>query len=335
MNKMQKREKVLAAVIVAFLVLLVGGFGLKAFLLAPLKKIDKETSVLRDKLAKLNNERKEYFANEDFLRSTAQKTFGLQIDQASARSGEILTSQILAAGLNEADFTRLPVGPRKLRGASEIGWSVAGRGNLPQMLNLLYMLENLPYLHRIENFVITPDDRPGKVRARFHFLTLVADAPPDLKWKELPLTNSLKNADRQLFALISDRDILRPYIKRTAPPQAPANPPATAPSKGPGPENFKLVSLSQWEGEPEALVLDIAAKKTTAYKPGDELAGGKLVAIDYRPLPLARFPELLSESRIILQIGAEYWAVERGQTLAEKRKLDSSLWPAPEGSNAK
>jgi hypothetical protein len=30
---------------------------------------------------------------------------------------------------------------------------------------------------------------------------------------------------------------------------------------------------------------------------------------------------LVSNSRVILKIGSEYWAIERGRTLAEKYKL--------------
>jgi hypothetical protein len=36
----------------------------------------------------------------------------------------------------------------------------------------------------------------------------------------------------------------------------------------------------------------------------------------------------MSHSRVVLKIDSEYWAVERGQTLAEKRKLDENQWPA-------
>jgi hypothetical protein len=64
-----------------------------------------------------------------------------------------------------------------------------------------------------------------------------------------------------------------------------------------------------------------------SLKPGDDLFGSEVVDVDYRPLPLPRNPELRSDSRIILQFQNEYWAVERGQTLAEKRKLDSNQWP--------
>ena len=47
-----------------------------------------------------------------------------------------------AAGLPEADFTRLPIGPQKLRGAQELGWNISGAGPFGQIINLLFLLEN-------------------------------------------------------------------------------------------------------------------------------------------------------------------------------------------------
>jgi hypothetical protein len=35
----------------------------------------------------------------------------------------------------------------------------------------------------------------------------------------------------------------------------------------------------------------------------------------------------LSESRVILKIGNEFWAIERGKTLADKHKLEPQQLP--------
>ena len=73
-------------------------------------------------------------------------------------------------------------------------------------------------------------------------------------------------------------------------------------------------------------MLDTAAQKTHRYKLGDQLAGGTVVCIDYRELPM---PDsfTLSESRVILKMGAEFWAIERGKTLADKHKLNAEQLP--------
>ena len=76
------------------------------------------------------------------------------------------------------------------------------------------------------------------------------------------------------------------------------------------------------------MVLDSNQNKTVNYKPGDDLAGGKIVMIDYRKMPFPKKPALLSQSRVILAIGEEYWAIERGNTLADRHKLATEQLPA-------
>jgi hypothetical protein len=91
---------------------------------------------------------------------------------------------------------------------------------------------------------------------------------------------------------------------------------------------LRVVSLSEWEGQPEVHIRDTANNKTLRYRPGEKLKdGAEIVAVDYRSLPSKRNPLLKSDSRVILKIGADYWAVERGETLADKRKLEQGQWP--------
>jgi hypothetical protein len=327
---MNRREKILIGAVggLAGVFLLI--YGLRVVFLAPLRDLDKRTALVREKIAKIQTDRRNYFAAEDRLKAITRTTFADTPDQASARSGEILTQQILAAGLAESDFTRLPVGPRKLRGASEIGWNIQGDGPLTNVVNLLFTLNHSPWLHRTENLTVTPGDAPGVVRVRFRYLTLVIEPAPEVERTNLVATLTLESPERHLLNNIVSRDLLRPYIKR---PPAPAQPgqPAPLPSKPgvpPGLETFRVVSLSEWNGQPEIHIRDLAAQKTVRYRPGDELAGGTIVMVDYRPMPLPGNSLLQSYSRLILKLGQEYWAVERGRTLAEKHKLaDAELPP--------
>jgi hypothetical protein len=323
----KQREKILAGIVAGFVGVFVIGFGVKGFFVKPLKEIDKQTGLLREKITKINNERREYFDAEDALKNVAQRTFATELNQASARSGEMITKQIALAGLNEADFTRLPVGPRKLKGASEIGWSIQGKGTLEKIVNLMFLLQTSPHLHRIESVTLTSYEKPGEIKVRFLFLTLVVEPSPEFDPVELKPKFTLESPERLAYNTILDRDLLRPYIK--APPPA-ATPGKAAPSSAPaGPEALRVVSLSEWEGQPEVHIRDINENKTLRYRPGDKLKdNSEVVAVDYRPMPSPRNPLLVSHSRVILRIGDEFWAVERGQSLAEKRKLEASQWPA-------
>lgn len=331
---MKKREKILAGIVLGFVGIFVLGFGIKGFFVKPLKTVDKEIALLREKIGKINQERREYFEAEDALKKVAQRTFAVEINQASARSGEMITKQIALAGLNEADFTRLPVGPRRFKGGSEIGWSIQGKGTLDKVINLVFSLQNSPQVHRIESVTLTAYDKPGEIKVRFLYLTLVLDPAPEFDPIELKPKFTLESPERYAYNTILDRDILRPYIK--AAPEEPKRGKKSEPSSAPaGPEALKVVSLSEWEGQPEVHIRDINRNETLRYRPGDKLKdNSEVVAVDYRPLPLPRNPLLLSHSRVILKIGDEFWAVERGQSLADKRKLQSGEWPIQTSASA-
>src|ERR1043166_5656336 len=326
---MNTREKILAAAVAGVAGLFVFGFGLRALIVSPLKAIDKRTLALREKLDKINSDRRAYFTAEDRIKDHALRAFADTIDQASARSGEMLTTLILRSGLREGDFTRLPVGPRKLRGAEEIGWSVQGDGPLADVVDLIFSLEQLPYIHRLENLSVSAGDSPGIVRLHFRYLTLVIEPAPEVQRKELAPKFALDSPARNIFDGIVSRDILRPYIKRAPPPaSSPGSVPPSSPGTPPGPESFRIVSLSEWQGQPEGHVPDLIPQKHHRHPPGDQLAGGTVVCVDYRSLPMPGNEFLSSDSRVILKIGSEFWAIERGRTLLEKHKLPPESLPA-------
>jgi len=184
---------------------------------------------------------------------------------------------------------------------------------------------------RVENITLLPVDGAAEVRVDFQLLSLVVGPTKyarqgPIKSRTVP-ADTLKSNDRGLFASITQRAFFLPYQKKETPPPTP--PPPTPPSTPPppGPETYKIVSLSEWQGQPEIMILDFNRNKTTSYKLGDELAGGEIVMIDYRKMPFPKKPALLSQSRVILSIGEEYWAIERGNTLADKHKLAPQQLP--------
>jgi hypothetical protein len=320
----KRREKILALAIGVLVALFALSYGLKALFTKPLKEIDRRITLVQERLEKAKAERRAFFSTEDYVKNVAQRTFSDQVNQASARSGEMITQQIILSGLSETDFSRMPVGPRKLRGASEIGWNIQGQGPLPNVINLIFLLEKSPFAHRIENITISSGETQGHVRVGLRYLTLVITPAPLFEPVAIKQELTLASPERRLFDGIISRDILRPYVKRP-----PAPPPAPAPTQPapPGPESFRVVSLSEWMGQPEIHVHDLTRKTTSVHKPGDQLAGGTIVMVDYRPMPMPGNESLQSFSRVIVKLDADYWAVERGKTLAEKYKLAPSQLP--------
>jgi hypothetical protein len=200
-------------------------------------------------------------------------------------------------------------------------------------VNLIFVLQESPWLHRLEGLSVSPGDAPGQVKVRFSYLTLVLDPAPEVERKELAAKLNLGSPERRLFDGLVARDILRPYIKRPPPPPVASASGSTRPGSGgppapPGPETFRIVSLSEWQGQPEVHVRDLVNQKTLRYKPGDPLAGGTIVMVDYRALPMPGNSLVQSSSRVIVRIGEEFWAIDRGKTLAEKRKLAPSELPS-------
>jgi len=327
---MNPREKLLATIVGSLVGLAILALGVRAMIVLPLRTADKRIAGVREKIAKIQDERRAFFLAEDKVKAYARTAFSDLENETSAASGELITKQIIHCGLKESDFTRLPVGDRKLRGATELGWNVQGEGSLTNVINLVFVLNQIPYLHKIEGLAVTPGDAPGLVRVRFRYLTLVVDPAPEVSRKPPSPDVSFEGPERLVLNSISIRDLLRPYIKRP-PPDLASKPvegePKLKPGAG-GPECFRVVSLSEWEGQPEVHIRDTVNDKTVRYKPGDALSGGTIVSVDYRPMPMPGKAPLMSFSRVILRIGPDYWAVERGNTLAEKRKLTQKELPS-------
>jgi hypothetical protein len=325
---MNQREKVLALVVGSLVGVFVIGFGARSMFVKPINDADRKVRGARQKLDGLRKQQREYFANEDYVKEFTTRTFSHDLDEASAKSGAVLTRTILQAGLSESEFSRLPIGPIRSRGAREIGWSVRGDGAQARVFDLLFLLQNAPAAHRLESLTLSKADRFGMVRVSFRYTTLVVEPAPVVDPIDLTTNLPLAGLERKLYEPAITRDILRPYIKRqlTKKPSDPASSRPTPPPP-PGPDTFKVISLSQWAGRSEIHVRDLNRDKTLRYAPGDELAGGRIVLIDYRPMPMPGDPALKSHSRVIVKIGEDFWAIERGQTLAEKHQLKIDQLP--------
>lgn len=147
---------------------------------------------------------------------------------------------------------------------------------------------------------------------------------------ELP---SLRSRERAPYELIASRDIFRPYIKRPPPPPPP--PPKVVEKKDPPPtpprldplRNLRLVGLTTWEGEPEVSVLNVKENEIRNYKVGEDFIGGEIMLVDYRMVTHPDDPLIKSPSRLIVRIKDQYWAVEIGQYLSQKRILKKTQWP--------
>ena len=318
---MRRREIILLGAVGCMFLLFLGAYGIRVVFVKPLKELKSQIAALRDKVRQGNEDQRAYLSADKYLKDMAPRLFGREADAATADAGKMLTEQIVRLGLQESQFSRLPVGPRRLRGAQEVGWSVQGEGPLTKMIDLLFVLEQTPQVHRLENLVLSAGDQPGRIKARFRYLTLVFEVAAAKPKADLQPRFALDSPQRRLYDAIVQRDLLRPYS-----PRPPAEAPATAVQASPL-DALRVVSLSNWGGAPEVHVCETNSMKISRFKTGDTLAGGQIVMVDYRALPMPGKPGFVSDSRVILRLGTNYWAVERGQSLSTRHPLAPEQLP--------
>ncbi len=323
---MNKRTKVLAWLALGTAGLLFGGLLLRGMVVGPLRAIDDQIRQYEAKLASLQQTRRSLLTTQTQVAAAAAKAFGAGMVAAEANLGALLSQRIVQVGLDEARFTRDPLGHRRLFGAEEIGWTIHGEGPLARVLDLLFALESDPRLHRVEDLSLSPARGAGNVRLRFSYLTLVLNSPPGTKLLDPPALANLDSPLRRRYDVITERDLLRPYIASEQPPPPPA-PLTSGQLEQQREQNLTVVSLSSWDGQPEVDLSDAEHHCLLTLRPGDKLLDGQVVTVDYRPLPLPDSSGFLSYSRLIWRVGNEYWAVEAGQTLADRRRLTPNELP--------
>ena len=271
---------------------------------------------------------------EDRLKQYAQETFGLEEMEVSEQIRDRIDKMISTSRMRRGkEISSSISGKTKPNMYREIGWRYKLIGSLRQAVNMMYLLRNDPYLHRIEGLNVEPTKDRKEVKLSFQYIALVLIPK---KNEKLPTSDSAdpkaipKLADSKQLPLyygIAGRNLFRPYLPKSAPPPRVAKR-TKSPSPAPAPSTdwgkYKVVDLSQWGPEKDIRIENTqkrAQQRFRLYNVGDSLAGGTIVMVDYRTMPKPSQPELLSYSRLILKIGGDYYAVELGRSLAEKHRL--------------
>lgn len=338
---MTRREKTLGAVAGSVFLALLGYVVVTRTVIAPARKLDadfrNQWNKLQDIRKQMNRRDKTYIPK---LRRYAARTFGTDELKAGDHIRTHLMKLIARSGVTMESLQAV-TGDRA-KGYREIGRAVQVRGTLEQVINLLYLLDAQPTLHRIKNVTIRPVRNSDQVELSFRYTSLLVELPPGV---EVAGTDpnvadrygNLDSDDRQAYRLIGRRDLFLPYVQRPQRPAVAQNPqpqpaPAPSPPADPPPpadplSHLKVVGLTDWAGRPEVVVADQRTREVRRYAPGDALANGTVAMVDYRTLPHPHRPKELSPSRVVLQYGRDYWAVELGEPLSAKRRLPDHQLP--------
>ena len=339
---MTQRERKLGIIVAVLLgaMLLYGAVNTLA--LSPARKADEDVRRLEEEAGKLRtaNAREGYYKAR--LGSLKARTFGS--DELTARDG--LESRLMSIARQSGLSTSSGLTLRSARGAPkrgayrEVAWNVTASGKLDHVVNFLYLLGADSRLHRISGLNLSPQPRREEIKVRLRYSTIIPDLknPPKIEAPaptSAPALPGLDGPRRTQLAMITARDLFRPYVKR--PPRVVSRPPQRIPDRtdppprrlqGPPVETFmRVVSLSQLASQPHICISDTRSGDVQYYKVGDKLAGGRIVLVDYRQMPQVDNPRILSGSRVIVIIGQTYWAVELGRTLAQKHRLRQDQLP--------
>jgi len=334
---MNSREKILAAAFGLAAVAFVTYLAINKVFLGPAADRDNQARDLTAKISRLKTEKGKETANRGRLKELAGLTFGADDMRVSEQVRMMATEVLTLSGLSTQNLSLKPLIGSRVPGVyKEIGWTVRARGKLGHVISFLYLMSKESHLHRLDNIVLSPVPGGTDVELQVKYATLVLEPP---KGEKLVVAESdevlepglLESPERQQYNLIVARDLFRPYMPgKPKEPERPAEQPRSPsePSTPRTPDGrYRLVGLPTWGGGADVLIRDAGTGKVASFKTGDDLAGGKIVVVDYRPLPMPNNPEILSGSRVVLQIGQEYYAVELGASLAEKHPLPPDRLP--------
>lgn len=345
---MTRREKKLLAVTGSVVALLAVYGVAHRLVIVPARTYKNQARALRDDLLEHGRTIRQAREDREQLQPLVEHTFRGDAATVREKLDQRLTSLLERAGFGFQDFVRQPLPVKTIRDRDRahddrvIGRSISIRGRPSEVVNFLWLLKNDPYVHRVEDLALSPDPASGRMDMSLKYYTLLLDVPTPATVASQPVRQiaRLSDPNRDGYDAILRRDVFRPYVPRPTRvvrrPAAPADldpqppTPAPTPSAAVDPASgVRVVGLPTWAGEPEVQVVDSRSSPAEVRKCtiGDRLGTGTVVKVDYRPMPLPTDPKQSSPSRVILKIGSDYWAVELGQTLAEKHRLSTEDLP--------
>jgi len=330
---MNPREKILAASAAVVAVFFITYLAINRVFLMPAAQRFDRANELMEQIERARAEKAKEPSYRARLKELAGRAFGTDPLRVSEQIRARLTDLLATSGLNTEHLTLKPVVGARAPGIyREVGWLIQVRGQVPRIVDFLYLVTREPHLHRIDNLIITPVRGKDEVELQAKYGTLVLEPKvvQSLKTDTVEGTmtrTALSTPERRQYDVVASRAFFRPYVpapNRESPPPRPSAPSWPQP---PPSGQYRVVSLSSLGGSPEVVVRETRSGTLARYKPGEEWGGGRIALVDYRPLPDPENPEVLSTSRVVLRIDSEYYAVELGACLEQKYRLESDRLP--------
>ena len=299
------------------------------------KKIDEDKTTNR----RLSISLRKYAALRD-------RTYADTSQHASVLVGRRIHELAKQAGLGQSEYTATTFSSRGGEGFGLVGCSVQGRSvSLSRLTNFLYLLKHDHHLRRVTNLEISPQPDKESFNFTLRYVTPVFDSmTPAPIAKRKPMKPEyleiagLNTPGRAAYNVVHERNVFKPYRKPyVAPPPRTTRTTRRPPDRIPPPRTVPIPSydrlvvtgLPGFGDHHEVHLTAPGSHEATVLKVGKKTPVGVIEMVDYRELWVAGEGERkrLSSGRVILKIGKDYWAVERGDPLGKRRLLKHDELP--------
>ena len=300
------------------------GLGYYYLYASPRAAIEAKLAAQQSLNASYESELKDRKRLSDRLKALAATTLGPTAETADPRFRSALNEILSKNGLSGVTVNTRPpqedpnpagAAPKfatALRGELKkqkdffvISGDVEGKGTLEQALKAAAIIQNQPWVHRVESFSIRPE---GKERERFTLkMTVATMLMPDLAPKDLPepQINGADEGEAKRWAAILEKNVFRAPSPQPPVAAAPA-PPGPAAAPPPPPYNdWKLTGLIESRLGLEAFLVNIKSGQKMALPVGSAVADARFVSG--------------GGERAVFEIEGQRYEVSNGQTLEQRR----------------
>lgn len=318
--------------VVALAVLAFGAvvyFFLDVTVLSPAREIQDETAAKEAAIFDASGEADRLGYYQRKLQDYSLNSFGKKTSEVSNAISQRITEMVTLSGMRQDKTAAAAIEGKLSKNAyREIGWKYTLLGTPQQCADMLLLLRDDPYLHKIEVVSIAPTPDGLNVKLDFRYLTPVLADPKGFKLKvndqatPRPVLTLKKNPKRVTYAGIATRSLFRPYLK-VLPKEASGKPdPPAKPIEIPKPTfdyaRYRISDLTKY-GELQMIeMLDTIEGERVEHKIGDIIGKGEIVRVEHLARTDPDDPKLKTYSRLILKMDKELWSVDLGKTLDKR-----------------
>jgi hypothetical protein len=316
---------------VAVAAALIGGglVGYYTVYARPLSKVSKDLDALVASNNDITSAIKDRTRVKEQLKGFGQRVLSASAEDADAKLRSLLSRIAEDGGLAKSSLqistkkpehqinpagtskltTRLKDDLKKQVDFYVIRGDLVGIGSLESTLRVMASLRAQPWVHRIESFSLTPEDRDRqKFTLRISVATLLF---PDLTPKDLPepTITPVQEGGKQLWAGIVQKNVFKepaPIVVAAAPQPPPDAPPPT-PAPPPAYNDWKLTGITEGRSGMSAMLVNVKNKQSVILQAGAAVAD-------------ARFVTGQGE-KAVFEIAGEKFEVFNGQTLEQRRPV--------------